>query len=98
MGRYGYNDLDAAVADMPGCRRVDHSLGIQKMPEGYALMLDTDGVYFFWLDAEGNEGPSDWNMWRVRRDAIARQKHNASASADRPSLAVNLDPSDKREG
>ena len=59
------------VPDYGGCRRVDQSLGIQKMPEGYALMLDADEMYYFWLRHDGAESCIHWNKWAVRKGAIA---------------------------
>lgn len=56
-----------------GCRRVDRSLGIQKMPEGYALMLDADELYFFWLKHDGTEGAVHWNKWAVWKGAKKNQ-------------------------
>jgi hypothetical protein len=54
-----------------GCRRVDKSLGIQSMPHGYALMLDADEMYFFWLrEADGAESVVHWNKWAVRKGAL----------------------------
>lgn len=47
------------------------SLGIQQMPDGYALMLDADEAYYFWLRHDGVCGPINWNKWAVRRGAMA---------------------------
>ena len=64
-----------------GCRRVDRSLGIQKMPEGYALMIDADEIYFFWLDKDGNTSVEHWNKWAVWKSAIRySQKQVINAS------------------
>ena len=52
-----------------GCREC--SLGIQKMPDGYALMLDADGMYYYWLRSDGAEGHIHWNKWAVYRGAKA---------------------------
>lgn len=53
-----------------GCEVWDHSLGIQKMPEGYHLMLDQDRMYFFWIErATGRESAINWNKWAVWRGA-----------------------------
>jgi hypothetical protein len=51
------------------CRRCDKSLGIRSMPEGYALMLDGDGLYFFWLDQKGRTSVTHWNKWAVYKGA-----------------------------
>lgn len=55
-----------------GCTEVDRSLGIQKMPEGYHLLLDADGMYYFWMErATGRESAIHWNKWAVYRWAKA---------------------------
>lgn len=54
-----------------GCQDVSHCLGIQTMPEGYALMLDADEMYFFWMEkATGRESVISWDKWAVYRGAI----------------------------
>lgn len=67
-------DLDKQVADHEshGARRVDRSLGIQKMPDGYALMLDADEMYFYWLAYDGRYSAEHWNKWSVRKGAMIR--------------------------
>ena len=64
--------LDAIVTDfeVSGSHRVDRSLGIQKMPDGYALMLDGDEMYFYWLREDGAQSEIHWNKWAVRRGAM----------------------------
>lgn len=57
-----------------GCRRVDRCLGIQKMPSGYALMLDPDDYYFFWLRDDGGASAIHWNKWAVRKGALLDSK------------------------
>jgi predicted NUDIX family phosphoesterase len=52
-------------------RRVDDSLGIKRMPKGYALMLDDDEVYFYWRCEDGRESAIHWNKWAVWRGAMA---------------------------
>jgi hypothetical protein len=55
-----------------GCTNMDRSLGIRKMPEGYHLLLDSDDMYFFWMErATGRESSFHWNKWAVYRGAIA---------------------------
>ena len=68
--------LEALVRDHEafGCRHMDKSLGIQKMPAGYALMLDADELYFYWLCKDGHTSDIHWNKWAVRRGAVARAK------------------------
>ena len=52
-----------------GCTHEDKALGIHKMPQGYALMRDADGLYYFWLCEDGRESAIHWNKWAVRRGA-----------------------------
>lgn len=55
-----------------GCTDMSHSLGIQTMPEGYALILDADGMYFSWMEkATGRESSITWDKWAVYRGAKA---------------------------
>lgn len=60
-----------------GCRRCDKMLGIQRMPDGYALMLDADEMYFFWLDGNGGASVAHWDKWAVFRGA---KLHSAKKS------------------
>jgi len=81
--------LEATVKEFEslGCTRVDRMLGFGKMQEGYALMLDSDDMYFFWVSYRGEDGPTDWNKWRVRRGSIAREKFltsNAKGDSQSP--------------
>lgn len=50
-----------------GCLRA--SLGIQKMPHGFALMLNPDETHYFWLKHDGSEGNIHWDKWAVYRGA-----------------------------
>ena len=53
-----------------GCTDVSGSLGIQKMPEGFSLMLDADRMFFFWMElATGIESAIHWSKWAVYRGA-----------------------------
>ena len=55
-----------------GCIDVSASLGIQKMPDGYSLMIDADGMYFFWMErATGRQSVTVWDKWAVYRGAKA---------------------------
>ena len=55
-----------------GCRDASASLGVQYMPDGYSLMLDADGMYFFWMDrATGRQSVPTWDKWAVYRGAKA---------------------------
>jgi hypothetical protein len=50
-----------------GCVDKSHSLGIRKMPEGYALMLNADYSHYYWLRHDGGESVIHWNKWEVYR-------------------------------
>ena len=55
-----------------GCKDASHILGFQTMPDGYSLMLDADGMYFFWIErATGRESVPTWDKWAVYRGAKA---------------------------
>jgi hypothetical protein len=72
------NELEQQVADHErhGARRVDKSLGFHKMPDGFALMLDADEMYFYWLQADGRYSEKHWDKWAVRRGAMLRRQAN----------------------
>ncbi|PRD42063.1 hypothetical protein C5748_18065 [Phyllobacterium phragmitis] len=54
-----------------GCEVMDHTLGIQKMPDGYHLLLNADGSHFFWMEKEtGRESSIHWDKWAVYRGAV----------------------------
>lgn len=69
-------ELDKQVADHErhGARRMDRSLGIQTMPAGFALMLDADEMYYYWLAYDGRYGAEHWNKWAVRKGAMRAAK------------------------
>ena len=52
-----------------GCSNMGNSLGIQKMPRGYALMLNRDQTHFYWLRHDGKESQICWDKWAVYRGA-----------------------------
>jgi len=53
-----------------GCKDVSGSLGIQKMPDGFSLMLNADQSHFFWMErATGRESAIHWSKWAVYRGA-----------------------------
>lgn len=56
-----------------GCEDRSGSLGIQRMPDGYALMLNADRDFYFWVEkATGRESAYHWDKWAVYRWAKAR--------------------------
>ena len=54
-----------------GCQDVTSSLGIQHMPNYYALMLDADGAMFFWVRWDGVESITFADRWDAYRSAKA---------------------------
>lgn len=60
-----------------GCHGMDDSLGIQKMPEGYALMLNSDKSHFYWLRYDGVESCICWDKWAVYRGAKTDKEKNS---------------------
>lgn len=55
------------------------SLGIQKMPDGYSLLRDRDG-YFFWLENDtGATSVICWDRWQVWRWAQAAARERGAA-------------------
>ncbi len=58
-----------------GCEDMTASFGIQKMPLGYALILDADKMYFSWIRYDGVESCIDWNKWNAWRGAVADSKN-----------------------
>lgn len=60
-----------------GCHGMDDSLGVQKMPEGYALMLNSDESHFYWLRYDGVESCICWDKWAVYRGAKADKEKNS---------------------
>lgn len=52
------------------------TLGIRKMPIGYALMLNPDRTHYYWLRHDGTESVYSWNKWDVYRGAKADAEKN----------------------
>lgn len=53
-----------------GCSDVSYCLGIQSMPEGFSLMLDADGMFFFWMErATGVESSITCSKWSAYHGA-----------------------------
>lgn len=44
---------------------VSKSLGIQKMPEGYALMMNRDESHFYWLRYDSVQSDVHWDRWAI---------------------------------
>lgn len=58
-----------------GSYDASNSLGIQDMPDGYALMLNPDETHYYWLRWDGVESAIHWNRWAVYRGAKANAAH-----------------------
>lgn len=54
-----------------GCIDYSDRLGIAKMQDGYALLLNSDHSHFFWLRWDGAESQICWDKWAVYRGAKA---------------------------
>lgn len=50
-----------------GCSKA--SMGRARIPEGYAIMVDSDGVYTYWLREDGITSCNHRNKWAVLRGA-----------------------------
>lgn len=61
-----------------GSTDMSASLGIKKMPEGYALMLNPDKTHYYWLRKCGLESCIHWDKWAVYRGA--KQNHIVDAN------------------
>lgn len=48
-------------------------LGFIRMPEGYALMLNSDQTHFYWINDKGEESVIHWDKWAVYRGAKAHK-------------------------
>ncbi len=44
-------------------------LGFVKMPPGYALMLDHDEMYYYWLRHDGVQSDIHWDCWWIYHSA-----------------------------
>jgi hypothetical protein len=50
-----------------GCINYSKRMGCHKLPDGYALMLNSDRSHFYWLRFDGRESDIHWNKWAVFR-------------------------------
>lgn len=71
--------LAALVADYVavGSTHVQ-SLGIRRMPSGYALMLNADRTHYYYLAENGTESVEHWNKWSVWHWAMQAARHAAA--------------------
>ena len=56
------------VADHVHMGSAERHLGLQRMPEGFALLSDADN-YFYWVREDGVSGERHWDKWAAFRDA-----------------------------
>lgn len=87
-------ELAARVAEdvSIGCVDMSGSLGIRKMPEGYALMLNPDRTHFYGLRHDGVETGIDWDKWAIYRWAKADAALAANACGQVRSAAGRTSP------
>ena len=73
-----HSDLKKHVDDdvSVGCHDVSASLGFVNMPEGYALMLNSDESHYYWLNSKGESSCISWDKWAVYRSAKVHAKRN----------------------
>jgi hypothetical protein len=78
--------MAAVVADhvSMGCTDVSKSLGIVQMPDGYALMLDRDETFFYWLRRDGIESSPTVDKWAIYRGAKSDNEKGWSRRPERP--------------
>lgn len=50
-----------------GCIDYSARLGIVSIPDGYALLLNSDHSHFFYIKPEGYESCIHWDKWAVYR-------------------------------
>ena len=56
--------------------KVNESLGIQKMPEGYDLMRRDDKAYYWVKSGSESVGCISMDKWAVYRSAVADSRAN----------------------
>jgi|21_taG_2_1085346.scaffolds.fasta_scaffold68657_4 IS30 family transposase len=66
--------LGEHIADHMNLGSIQISLGAIQMPDGYALMLNSDETYYYWLRWDGVEGLEHWHHWAVYRNAKANRE------------------------
>lgn len=60
-------EFEAELKDYLECGCIDYSkrLGIVTIPEGYALLLNSDYSHFFYIKSGGFESCIHWNKWAI---------------------------------
>lgn len=64
------SDLRKQVADAVAAGSSEASLGIVKMPKGYALLLNPDRSHYYFMRHDGVESCIHWNRWSVYKWAM----------------------------
>lgn len=66
------SELIKAIAgyERNGCIDKSKALGIQSMPDGYALILNSDRTHYFWITVS-LESCISWDKWATYRGAIS---------------------------
>lgn len=69
------SELKIAITEYEksGCIDMSQSLGIQKMPGGYALILNSDRTHYFWITGS-LESVISWDKWAAYRGAVEHLK------------------------
>jgi hypothetical protein len=63
--------IEDLVAQYVLCGAFVALTGRARIPEGYAILLNADRSHYFWIRADGAEGPIHWDKWAAVRMAKA---------------------------
>ena len=74
--------LENAIKEHESLGSEKRNLGLQKMPDGYALMVNGDYTHYYWLRWDGEESMVHWDKWAVYRGARADTKKHTAESCD----------------
>lgn len=61
--------LQEIIDDYVSLGATQGKLGIQKMPKGYALMLNIDRTHYYWINVNRDESGKHWDKWAIYRYA-----------------------------
>ena len=61
-------NLLSCIQDHIKVGSIECSLGVQSMPDGYTLMRNWDGGYY-WICYDGRESVVSWDKWSAYRGA-----------------------------
>ncbi|AUR98399.1 hypothetical protein NVP1250O_61 [Vibrio phage 1.250.O._10N.261.55.E11] len=62
-----------------GCTHVQ-TLGFVKMPDGYALMINSDYTHYFWVREDWAESSITCDRWDAYRGALRDSKERTSCN------------------